>query len=420
MVIADISNSFQDQNSKKIQMPSPSDRFLSFAFDFVVTSPVSGLFAVGFLKDLKSIFLNSNSDSEILKSILQWGFIYFSVYFLILTIFLMFYSATPGQLVFSLRVTNHQKGRLSFMQAWIRIAGPWISFLLFGAPLLEIFSHHKRSTFYDRWSDTTVYTLKEKGEHAPMPFEVRFIKQWTSISFLLIYLLFFMQVFNLSTTVQTSTYTQNDFGKSCEMLSEFKNQKVGLIDRALTLWIMDKEYSTCLRKILDTENVYKNQPEMAYFAASLLTEDLSLKAEYKKEICSNDSKYKSKEFCQLLSGQKISQNELTSLSSKIYFLDQRLNAARENSANVQNKNSNKPGNQIVLMDNSELLLALDDVSEEPLVFQRYVKEYVSVYLKSFEQKSRSPASLFENTIQPVDKGVLEAQKRFLKRMEISK
>jgi uncharacterized RDD family membrane protein YckC len=403
MVIEDISNSINESHSKKFQIPSPSDRFLSFAFDFVVVSPVSGLLAVGFLKDLKSLFLHSTQDLEILKSILQWGFVYFSSYFLILSVFILFYNATPGQMVFSLRVRHQQNSRLSLLQCWIRAAGPWLSLTLFGAPLLEMFSHPRRRTFYDRWSDTEVYTLKEKGEGSPSDFEARFIKQWTSTSFVVIYLLVFVQVFNLSRTMQTTAYQPTDYGQSCEAMNSFKNTQLSSLDRAMTLWLLDKDYGPCLRKVLDSENTYRSYPQQAYFAAALMTEDLNLKDLYTQEICGLVASQKNlglniskPQNCSLLKQKAISVTELSDLPSQIIWL--------------QNQQKQK-------QKNAEFFLALDQILDEPLLMSHFMKDYVASYLSSSQQQSelrtqRAPAAVSDK--------MKEAQARFLKRMGSSK
>lgn len=401
MVIEDISNSFEESQSKKFQIPSPSDRFLSFAFDFVVVSPVSGLLAVGFLKDLKSLFLHSTQDLEILKSILQWGFVYFSSYFLILSVFILFYHATPGQMVFSLRVRHQQNSRLSLLQCWIRAAGPWLSLVLFGTPLLEMFSHQRRRTFYDRWSDTEVYTLKENGEGSPSDFEARFVRQWTSTSFVIIYLLVFVQVFSLSRTMQTSAYEPTDYGQSCEAMNSFKNAQLSSLDRAMTLWLLDKDYAPCLRKVLDSESTYRTQPQQAYFAAALMTEDLNLKDLYTQEICGLAAPQKNSglsiskaQNCSLLKQKTISVTELSDLPSQIiWLLDQQKQKEKD----------------------SEFFLALDRVLDEPLLMSHFMKDYVASYLKSSQlqlRAQRAPAAVSDK--------MKEAQARFLKRMGAEK
>lgn len=393
-----IGNPYQDSDSsnylinetKPLYLPSASDRFLSFAFDFVVLSPISGLSAVFFLKDLKTSLLTSESQLEALASFLPWVFVFLSVFFLIQSLSLMWFQGTPGQLVFSLRVRSMDRRHLTFLQAWLRVCGPWVSMLFAGLPFLQLFSHHQRKTFYDRISDTEVVSFKKTYLRPIHDFEVRFLNQWTSMFFIFIYLTSFYTVFDLQKKTSNEISSINSELKNCNASLAFTGKEdlqVSSMDRLLSLYLVDKKYQACLQRKLEQEQVFKEDPSIAYLSAYLLTDDESLQKLYQQKVC--ESTQGQSGLCQILSGKKLSLQEKLPLSVKILWLQSQLKEKTKS---------------------PEVFAVLDQLTAEPYFFNHFVKEYVQAYVAEDGKQDRSPASTEVNPF----------KERFLERMGIKK
>ncbi len=376
MVFVDLSNSEQTNIDMEYgsRMASPADRLLAFFIDFLITSPIAGLFASSALRDLKENIIENGNTESILICGLEYLFIFFAVNVIMQILFLHFWNASPGQKVLNLKVirfpNEYSYGPLSFAQCLMRSIGPWFSLLFLGIPMLEVFSHPWRRTFYDRLSDTLVVTLKKKGEKSPLPFEAHFIRQWMqATSFLLVGVGIFQFIQFLDLEKNNFSKTGSKQNSNCAAVNLFTNQKFTRLDRALSIYLVDKEEFSCVERELSNEHIYTKEPALAYFAKSLLEPDEDTKKEYENQTC-----------------------VVAANSAECGWLKKSKKMKTAGSLSLQILQAKK------LVDDEQWEQALQVLSpllDEEMLFgglqKNYIKAYFS-YIKTNKQGQRSPAS----------------------------
>ncbi len=376
MVFVDLSTSEKINLNENLstRLASPTDRLLSFFIDFLLISPVAGLFSAGALKELKESMIENASSSILVANIVIYLLIFFLMTWLLQAAFIHFWNATPGQRFLSLRVVRFPQekisGSLSFTQCLTRAAGPWLSFLALGIPTLEIFSHSWRRTFYDRLSDTLVITLKRQGEKPPLPFEAQFIRQWMQVTS---FLLLFVGVFQVASFFLEGQSLSSKFALKpkvgCPDVNLFSNQKYSRLDRALSLYLVSSEDLSCLEKELARTQVFKKEPTTAYLAKYLVEKDDDLKLEYQKHLCKS-----APDSAECAWTKKLPEIKTAgSLSLQI----------------LQAQNWVKTKNWTMALE------ALDSLVQETLLFDGLQKSYIQAYFslhKAEEIPSRTPAS----------------------------
>lgn len=376
MVFIDLSSSEKINSNSDFssRLASPADRLLSFFIDFLLISPVAALFSAGALRELKENLIENASNQTLLSNILIYLVIFFTVNWILQVFFLHFWNGSPGQKFLNLRVIQFpQEGSqssLSFVQCLIRVSGPWLSFVLLGIPMLEVFSHPWRRTFYDRLSDTLVITLKKHGEKAPLAFEANFIRQWMQVTSCLLLLVGIFQLAQIfSDGTDSIAKIKGKVVSGCVEVNLFSNQKFSRLDRALALYIVDTEEKSCLEKELSQEKIFTKEPARAYFAKSLVEKDKELREEYQKQAC-----------------------EVAPDSSECAWIKNPNLAQTSDSLSLQILSAQKA----VEAGNWSLALEkLDPLLDENMLFDGLQKSYIKTYfsLTGQDAKSqRSPAS----------------------------
>lgn len=382
MVFIDLSSSEKLNSNPDFshRLASPGDRLLSFFIDFLLISPVAALFSAGALRELKENVIDNSDAQTLITNISIYLFIFFAVNWILQSFFLHFWNASPGQKFLNLQVIKfpqeQSKNPLSFVQCLTRVCGPWLSFLVLGIPLLEVFSHPWRRTFYDRLSDTLVITLKSQGEKAPLPFEAHFIRQWMQVtSCLLLFVGLFQFVQMVNEGPESLANIKGKISAGCAEVNLFSNQKFSRLDRALALYIVDKEELSCVEKELSQERVFKKEPALAYFAKSLLEKDKTLRAEYQKQTCS------------------IAPN-----SNECAWIKNPVEAQAQGTLSLQilsAQRSVEGGRWQVALEK------LDPLLDESMLFEGLQKSYIKTYFSlqsQNHQQQRAPASVDANKL----------------------
>lgn len=378
MVFVDLSTSekIDAYDNYSLRLANPSDRLLSFVLDFVIFSPVSALFAAGALKELKENVIENAESSVLVGNIFIYLTIFFSVCWVLQAIFLHFWNASPGQKFLNLKVVRFPQEKnqdpLSFFQCLTRVAGPWVSLMILGIPLLEIFSHDWRRTFYDRVSDTLVITMKRQGERSPLPFEARFIRQWMQVTSFLVLFVAVLQLVPLFMDGQGFNEGKISLQNStagCADVNLFTNQKYTRLDRALALYLVNKDDLNCLQKELSRSQVFGKEPNLAYFARYLLEKDKQAQEEYQKHLC-----HTAPTSAECGWTKKSVDLPMTTLSLQVLQAQKWVDAKNWALA----------------------LRALDKLVDEALLFEGLQKTYVQSYisfLQSENSAARAPASV---------------------------
>lgn len=356
-------------------LASPTDRLLAFFIDLLILMPVSSLLSAGVLRDLKDGFFQNLSANAIYAQVALYGFLIFMTFNLLQVLFMMFWQVTPGQKFLHLRIhifySSSERRRLTFFQAWILACGPWLSAMAFCIPLLEVFSHPLRRTFYDRLSDTVLLSEKP-GQRPPHPLESKFIQQWIHLTALFLIVIGLLQIVSFFNSMEEGTLTAQ-VQESCQETYQFKNLKTTKLDRALSLFLVNKKKSECLENLLESDRIFAKEPELAYLSRYLLAQDEARRKEYQKIICEKDQ---NSESCHWLQKKE-------SVSSRwIAIKVLRAQAQMEN------------------LSWGAALSLLEDLSEEPPLSTDLMKSYVKAYYsyqnnKPLMKSDRVPASTAE-------------------------
>lgn len=185
----------QASSKKEASIASVADRALSVLFDYSIILPLILLV----LSPLTSKAITQYQFGVSFLPILAVSFTGVSLWVLVQTLSLYYWSATIGQKILKIKVISYpdEYRRLSFNQALYRSVAWALGVITLGVPFFEVLTHPKRRTVVDRVSDTLVTTLKLQGDSGPHPMEARYL---TSLA----RLVFAMAVLGLVANVQSS------------------------------------------------------------------------------------------------------------------------------------------------------------------------------------------------------------------------
>lgn len=309
MVIQDINEKSRDFRSDAIwPVASPVDRMLAFFLDFLILSPIVGLFSAVYLRDLRLYGIYDASVAEIRVTFILLVLTSVVMAVLLQSLFLVLWQATPGQRFLYLKVVHfhsHNSEKVTWGQALSRSFSWWFGGLLLLLPNLEILSHPLRRGFHDRISDTIL--INSKGQNSrPLQAEKKFITSWLYMFFSGLSIALFVFFLNLEnqTLEGTFTFAKNlSEGLLCEEISanEFNYEK--RLDEAISLFLTGNISPACLQKESDFV-LWQKQSKfhtLAYFAKALLTEKSNEQDFYESKICvSTTEKASTTEECNLV------------------------------------------------------------------------------------------------------------------------
>jgi uncharacterized RDD family membrane protein YckC len=268
---------------------SPLDRLSAVLVDAFVLTPIISL-ALAPLD--RGLLLSQFSGSE--EAAELWfvgkGFLVIAVVWLYHALFWWRRGATVGERFWGLRVQTHPERRdLSFATAASRAFWFLLCALPFGIPMLAIWSHPLRRTFYDRVTDTIVCPQAFSPWHPPT---LREKQQAWGLRILAMALIF------ASVAGKTLIVDDNEETDAQCLLSNYQaeigDQKIHRVDLALTLFEMGKVSRRCLRQVSESE--VQHGLDLAQ-AALAVTSEPSLRTMYRERICKSPE---SKTACDVL------------------------------------------------------------------------------------------------------------------------
>ncbi|MGZ3779775.1 MAG: RDD family protein [Pseudobdellovibrionaceae bacterium] len=277
---------------------SVNDRFLAFALDFLIFSPVISLFIAGMLRQLKTFFLISSTSQEgyIAAGLITVMVVVITV--LLQTVFMFYWQATPGQVFLQLKVVAYpykqnqlSLSQLTLSQCLVRSSMWCLSFGFMGLPFLEILSHSLRRTIYERASDTIVVTLKRSSDEGPMPLEARFVSSWLKTTFLFMAFFGVIAFFKVYYSLAKGAYREsaNGVASLCKEIPEASLKAKSRLDTAVALFLLNDISADCLNKEAEFslwENSGSSQ-ELAYLAKFLIVDSHSEQKKYFSKLCSD-------------------------------------------------------------------------------------------------------------------------------------
>lgn len=367
MVIGDISvkSVFKKQEENP---PFHIDRLFAFIIDFLIISPLMGLFTAGIIGDFK---LNSLGVEQLSFSFLmfQYIFICFVLFLLYESLFIYFLKATPGHYFLYLRLENTKTKKMNFVQILFRSAFKFLGFVFLGLPFLEVLFRDDRTMFYDRLSFTKVISLKKHVKSDELPHQVKhWVLSWVN-SFVFVWflvlaaMLYQMASRDVGASVKTSKSAACPLELNSYLLSYLQEQN-------------EQKNKECIDKIVNHEfdkvlTSKEEIPAINYFAKFVLTDDAKMKSDYLKKFCSTEEK---NILCAEKSTINIGSVEDKDLVYHVYALSKVLK-------------EDNPLATFVMID------ALYDKLEQTDRLDNY---YMQAYLKMKETDNRGPASAAED------------------------
>lgn len=363
MVIADISvkSVFKKQEENP---PFHIDRLFAFIIDFLIISPLMGLFTAGIVGDFK---LNSLGVEQLNFSLLmfQYVFICFVLFLLYESLFIYFLKATPGHYFLYLRLENTKDKKLNFVQILFRSAFKFLGFAFFGLPFLEVLFRDDRTMFYDRLSFTKVISLKKHAKSDELPHQVKhWVLNWVN-SFVFIWFLVLASVLYQMASQDAGTSAKTTKLAACPL--ELNNYLLSYLQEQ-----NEQKNKECIDKIVnhDFDKALTSQteiPAINYFAKFVMTDDAKMKSDYLKKFCATEEK---NILCAEKSTINIGSVEDKDLVYHVYALSKVL----------------KEDNALAIF---VMIDALYDKLEQTDRLDNY---YMQAYLKMKETDNRGPAS----------------------------
>jgi uncharacterized RDD family membrane protein YckC len=181
--------SFKKNSKLEFKMPSLIDRQLAFYINFVLFSPWLALINVGLYGDLKIHISEFTLDNY--AFFILFKMIFGSLLFLALleAIYTFFWKATPGQMIFKLKVVDVQNTKTTFLQLFMRSVLWWLS-LPFLVPLLAVHQNSQRRSFAELMTETMTITEKKVSDPGPSVFEKNLAQAWGSCFVLMLLFVF--------------------------------------------------------------------------------------------------------------------------------------------------------------------------------------------------------------------------------------
>lgn len=298
MVFPDLSASPKSSNgvpeAPRFPIASMSDRWIALVLDFLIFSPVIGLFIAGLMRQARTYFLLDTRSTEGIVVLLLAAAVILVLIVLLQTVFLFYWQATPGQLFLQLEVRSypHEQKRLGLNQCLLRSVLWCTGWTVLALPFLEIVSHPLRRAFHERASDTMVVTRKGIADDGPMPLETKFISSWMRMSFLLLALFAVLGFFKIHHSLLAGEFSPKikESVPSCKQMTASMEVGASRLDQAISLFLLDELSSDCLDQEANAslwEDPVGAQ-DMAYLA-KFLTSEPGDQEKYLDEICENKS-----------------------------------------------------------------------------------------------------------------------------------
>ena len=161
------------------RLAAPIDRLAATVADFILVSPLSALAMAPFKRQALEAQLAANDEAWMIACLCA-GLTAAMILVIYQTVCLMRWRATPGKMIFGLRVENlwpnvePEQKALNPMSAFLRSVVFCLECLMLGLPWLAVLSNERRRPFHDRISDTVVISKRARKVGPPLLSEMAF------------------------------------------------------------------------------------------------------------------------------------------------------------------------------------------------------------------------------------------------------
>ncbi len=277
------------------RLAAPVDRLAATIADFILFSPLATLAMAPFKRQALEAQLVGSDDAWFVAAV-SAGLTAATVIVLFQTLCLMKWRATPGKLIFGLRVETlwPDQRQLNPMAAFLRSIVFCLEVLMLGLPWLAILSNERRRPFHDRIADTVVVSKRERRVGPPALSEMAFS---SGILAAMLTCVALVSTFKLSQIGFGSKAVVADLeasGDLCPAVGDTEKSwipgngevKPGRMSVALTLFEADAIDEACLKAEADYAMWNGDQKDLAYLGRGLAEKtDEELAQSYLDKAC---------------------------------------------------------------------------------------------------------------------------------------
>ena len=266
------------------------ERVFSFFLDYIFFAPLVTFLNLILFQNEINLWKSSSNSAELIPYTFSLIVIFVLFFSLLQSFFIYYWQATPGQYFLKLKMQTSNENGLLFLCILLRQLTFWISVPLLGIPWLAVMAHPGSKTFYDRLSEISVVSLKNKPMLLAFELEKKYWRSFiATFTVFLAFLLLGVGWKNYS-DIKNKAYTFEKLKKENFFCSEINGVEQELrLDTVIALNLIGQVADVCVDKEADFVLWNSNDIDLkslAYYGKSLTTSDSSLEVNYLKQACS--------------------------------------------------------------------------------------------------------------------------------------
>jgi len=272
MVIEDLSKPLLEHKKlAPVYQADPAERMISFMLDSALLAPIVTLVCSFHLKEIGLDEAQGFSSSLIYSMWITAAFTSISLQ----SLFLYFFSCTPGQAFLNLKVQSIETEKLEWGACFLRSITFHFSFLLMMIPFVEVMTHRLGRCAHDRISDTMVVQA-----HASQKLRLSTQARWNLkfLTFLFVYLSFCVYLIDSD---ESLSYPSLQVNAEAESLDQ-------VVSQALLLKKFDIETQKKVDELL-WKTKSKKDPTLAYFYRFKSSDKKSDQLLISQQICQKNN-----------------------------------------------------------------------------------------------------------------------------------
>jgi uncharacterized RDD family membrane protein YckC len=277
------------------RLAAPIDRLAATVADFILFAPLMTLAMSPFKRQAVEAQLSGN-DEAWMMACLSGGLTAALVLVIYQTVCLMKWRATPGKMIFGLRVEAlwPEQRALNPMSAFLRSIVFCLEIVMLGLPWLAILSNERRRPFHDRIADTIVISKRARKVGPPVLSEMAFSSGLLAAVLTCVALVTTFKLTQMGFGGHSAAADLESSGDLCAAVGEAERnwipgtgeERPSRIGVALTLYHADAINQDCLKQEADYAMWNGDQKDLAYLARGLSeTADDELAQSYLDKAC---------------------------------------------------------------------------------------------------------------------------------------
>lgn len=315
------------QSAVENRLAAPIDRVAATVADFILFSPLITLAIAPFKRRALEAQL-AGSDEAWMIACFSAGLTAAAALILIQTVCLMKWRATPGKMIFGLRVETlwPEQRPMNPMAAFLRSVVFCLEILMLGLPWLAILSNERRRPFHDRIADTIVVSKRERRVGPPLLSEMAFSSGLLAAVLTCVALVSTFKLTQMGFGAKAVVADLELSGDLCPAVGESHTnwipgpgeKKPSRIGVALALFEADAIDEECLKVEADYAMWNGDQKDLAYLARGLAEkDDEELTQSYLDKACETSTPGDACRALTFLRGPEVSEDEIEAKTAAV-------------------------------------------------------------------------------------------------------